>query len=121
MRKHVLVIIGLLALLLLVGVPVLYAQENVGRVCVAAYNDANENNMRDPMEPLIANVAVYLQNEQEAIVANYVTTGATEPHCFEGLAPGSYAVLFTPYNATPTGPESFPVILEAGQSMPACR
>ncbi|MFC1959690.1 SdrD B-like domain-containing protein [Chloroflexota bacterium] len=119
MRKHSLILIGLLVLLLVAGRPVLQAQNVTGgRVCVAAYNDANENNMRDPMEPLLGNVAVYLQNEQTAVVANYVTTGATEPYCFEGLAPGAYFVNFTPYNATPTGPEGFSVTITADQTMP---
>lgn len=125
MRKYGLMIMGLLALLLatslllVTGLPVVQAQGNTGRVCVAAYNDANENNMRDPMEPLLANVAIYLQNEQTAVVANYITTGATEPYCFGALAPGNYTVLFTPYNATATGPDSFPVTITADQNMPA--
>lgn len=112
-RKH-LVIIGLALCLLLVAVPLAGAQADQGRICVTAYNDANQNGTREPMEPLLADVVVTLQTEQAISVGNYVTTGQTEPYCFEGLAPGIYLINFSGGMVTPTAENDFAVTLMAG-------
>ncbi len=111
--KH-LVTIGLALGLLLAAVPLAGAQADQGRICVTAYNDANQNGTREPMEPLLADVVVTLQNEQAISVGNYVTTGQSEPYCFEGLAPGVYLLNFSGGMVTPTGENDFAVTLTAG-------
>jgi hypothetical protein len=111
--------VALVATGLALPVPAARAQEPSGRICVTAYNDANQNGVRDPMEPLLPDVVASLLNEQAVAVASYVTDGQSEPHCFEGVAPGTYTVTFEGGLVTPTGPESFAVTLAAGQLVPA--
>lgn len=95
----------------------LHAQGD-GRVCVSAFNDANGNSLRDSIEPLLADVVASLYNDQGIVIANYVTTGVSEPHCFEGLSAGTYTVGFGGGLVQPTGQETFPVTLVAGQLVP---
>ncbi|MBN2470647.1 MAG: hypothetical protein JXN59_07995 [Anaerolineae bacterium] len=114
MTKRTLLKIGLALCLLLAAVPLAGAQENQGRICVAAYNDANQNGTREPMEPLLGDVVVTLQNEQAISVGNYVTSGQAEPYCFEGLAPGVYLINFSGGMVTATGESDFAVTLAAG-------
>lgn len=111
--KH-LVKLGLALCLLLAAVPLVGAQDAQGRICVAAYNDANQNGTREPMEPLLADVVVTLQNEQAISVGNYVTTGQAEPYCFEALAPGVYLLNFSGGMVSPTGENDFAITLTAG-------
>ncbi|MFO7680606.1 MAG: LysM domain-containing protein [Chloroflexota bacterium] len=59
-------------------------------VCLLAYVDQNQNGVRDPDEKLRPAVAFTIYNENE-VVANYVTTGVSEPHCLN-LAPGAYQI-----------------------------
>jgi hypothetical protein len=59
-------------------------------VCLAAFVDHNQNGILDPDEPWRAAVAFTLFNEQ-AVVANYITDGLSEPHCLN-LAPGTYRI-----------------------------
>ena len=114
MAGKYLVKLGLVLCLLLVAVPLVGAQEGQGRICVAAYNDANQNGAREPMEPLLGDVVVTLQNDQAISVANYVTNGQTEPYCFEGLAEGMYLVSFSGGMVNATGERDFAVTLAAG-------
>ncbi len=109
----------LVAIALAIGAPAVSAQDPGGRVCAAAFNDANHNGAREAMEPLLADVVVSLLNEQSIVVATYVTTGQNEPHCFEGLAAGTYIVAFAGATVTPTGSDSVSVTLAAGQLTPA--
>lgn len=111
MAGNRLVKLGLVLALLLVAIPLVSAQDNQGRICVAAYDDANLNGAREPMEPLLGDVVISLQNEQAVSVANYVTTGQNEPYCFEGLAPGLYLVSFSGGMVTATGETDFAVTL----------
>lgn len=60
-------------------------------VCLSAFDDPNRNGMRDAGEPLRAGVAFTVYNT-EAVVANYITDGRSEPRCLGGLAPGDYRV-----------------------------
>lgn len=60
----------------------------VTAVCLSAFVDENQDGVQDPGEPLRAAVAFTLFTEQ-AVVANYITDGLSEPHCLE-LPPGTY-------------------------------
>ena len=60
-------------------------------MCLLAYDDLDRNGKLDQGEPLRANVAFTVYNEQQ-VVANYITDGIAEPHCLEDLAPGVYHV-----------------------------
>lgn len=60
----------------------------VTAVCLSAFADENQDGVHDPGEPLRAAVAFTIFNEQ-AVVANYISDGRSEPHCLE-LPPGTY-------------------------------
>ena len=60
-------------------------------VCLTAFDDVNRNGIHDAGEPLRAGVAFTIYNS-EAVVANYITDGHSEPKCLGGLAPGEYRV-----------------------------
>lgn len=60
-------------------------------VCLTAFDDLNRNGIREATEPLRAGVAFTVYNT-EAVVANYITDGRSEPRCLRGLSPGSYRV-----------------------------
>ena len=59
-------------------------------VCLLAYVDANQNGIRDSGEQLRPSVAFTIFNEN-AVAANYVTNGVSEPHCVK-LEPGTYQI-----------------------------
>jgi len=60
-------------------------------VCLEAYDDLDRDGIHDEGEPLRAGVAFTIYNT-EAVVANYITDGVSEPHCIVGLLPGEYRV-----------------------------
>ena len=60
-------------------------------ICLTAFDDLNRNGIHDPGEPLRAGVAFTVYNT-EAVVANYITDGRSEPRCLGGLVPGDYRV-----------------------------
>ncbi|PIE80766.1 MAG: hypothetical protein CSA11_06860 [Chloroflexi bacterium] len=59
-------------------------------VCLRAYVDVNQNGIHDLEEKLRPSVAFTIFTEN-AVVANYVTTGVSEPHCIH-LEPGTYQI-----------------------------
>lgn len=60
-------------------------------ICLSAFADLNRNGVQDSGEPLRAGVAFTVYNS-EAVVANYITDGVSEPHCLLPLPPGAYRV-----------------------------
>jgi hypothetical protein len=60
-------------------------------ICLLAFDDLNRDGNHDTGEPLRAGVAFTVYNTQ-AVVANYVTDGVSEPKCLRGLLPGEYRV-----------------------------
>jgi hypothetical protein len=60
-------------------------------ICLAAFDDANQDGRQDATEPLKAGVVFTVFNDS-AVVGNYVTDGLAEPYCLEGLQPGTYSV-----------------------------
>ena len=63
----------------------------VTAVCLVAFADENGNGEREPAEPLQAGVAFTIFTS-EAVVANYVTDGISEPYCLTELEPGDYQI-----------------------------
>lgn len=66
-------------------------EEPSATICLSAYDDTNQNGERDDGEPLRSAVAFTI-SDVERVVSNYVTDGASEPFCIEGLAPGNYNI-----------------------------
>jgi hypothetical protein len=60
-------------------------------VCLSAFDDLDQDGVQDPDEPLRGGVAFTIYNT-EAVVANYITDGLSEPKCLTGLPPGEYRV-----------------------------
>jgi len=60
-------------------------------ICLTAFDDQNRDGIHDAGEPLLAGVAFTIYNTQ-AVVANYITDGVSEPKCLAGLVPGEYRV-----------------------------
>ncbi len=60
-------------------------------ICLSAFDDLDRNGVRDEGEPLRAAVAFTIYNTQ-AVVANYITDGRSEPKCVTGLSPGEYRI-----------------------------
>jgi hypothetical protein len=63
----------------------------VTAVCLVAFSDENGNGEREPTEPLQAGVA-FTVFTAEAVVANYLTDGISEPYCLTDLAAGDYQI-----------------------------
>lgn len=63
----------------------------VTAVCLVAFTDENGNGERELTEPLQAGVA-FTVFTREAVVANYVTDGVSEPYCLTDLAAGDYQI-----------------------------
>ena len=59
-------------------------------VCLAAFDDRNLDGAHDAAEQLRGAVAFTIFNDQ-AVVANYITDGLSEPHCLN-LEPGTYRI-----------------------------
>ncbi len=67
-----------------------------GSICVTLYNDANGNGVLDGGEGLVAGGQFALLDiNASTTVQTYTTDGASEPHCFEALASGSYRISST--------------------------
>jgi photosystem II stability/assembly factor-like uncharacterized protein len=88
------------------------------RICVAAYEDLNENAMQDPGEPPLAGVQFII--EQRGVkVATHTTDGNREPMCFDELEPGDYRVTVQgPESYQATNPTSLFVTLRPGRRIP---
>ena len=65
-----------------------------GGLCLGAFEDANNNAVRDGNEAGLAGVTfVVSSNGSEA--ARYTTEGSSQPNCLTQLAPGAYSVQLT--------------------------
>ena len=62
-----------------------------GDICLIAFDDLSENGRRDAGEPLREAVAFTI-SDGNSVVSNYVTDGAAEPYCIQGLPAGSYQI-----------------------------
>jgi LysM repeat protein len=88
-------------------------------ICVLAYHDRNSNTLRDDevTEELIPQ-AEFTVADASGSVAQYTSDGVREPHCFTGLAPGTYRVILNaPSGYTPSGQAEWPVAVAEGTSL----
>ncbi len=70
--------------------PTATPQPQTGDVCLAAYDDANQNGQRDGGEPFKSSVAFSIYDGEQVLV-NYVTDGSSEPYCIS-LDSGNYRI-----------------------------
>ncbi len=67
-----------------------------GSICVSAFHDRNGDGFRQgEVEELLPN-AVFSLRDAAGLVGQYTTDGLSEPHCFDGLAAGTYTVAMEP-------------------------
>lgn len=94
------------------------AESEEASVCVLAFHDRNGDTVRDPdSEELLPNVELSLASAS-GVVAEYTSDGVNEPHCFTGLAPGSYRVSQNPPPGyEPSGPSEQAVAVAQGTSL----
>ncbi len=89
----------------------------VTAVCLVAFSDENGNGEREPGEALQAGVA-FTVFTAEAVVANYVTDGISEPYCLTNIEPGDYQVTRSVgRDETLTNSGNRTVILKAGDQV----
>ena len=60
-------------------------------ICLFAFEDVNQDSIFQSGEPLRAEVAFTIFNDQ-TVVSNYISDGISEPYCLEDLEPGTYHV-----------------------------
>lgn len=86
-------------------------------ICLTAFDDPNQNGVMDQGEGLRAAVAFTISDGQ-SVVSNYVTDGAAEPFCIEGLPAGSYRVSRSASpNEVLTNPGDSAIALADGSSL----
>jgi LysM repeat protein len=61
-------------------------------LCVQAFDDLDNNLVRDASEPLVPDVVFDVKSLDGKTTATYTTSGTQEPHCFSTLPDGRYAV-----------------------------
>jgi len=87
----------------------------VGSLCVVAYEDADENGQWGAQERLLSGRRIQLLDGDGNPLAEYLTDGENEPHCFQELAPGPYQLV---KESTLTGETaSMEGTVTSGQSM----
>lgn len=87
-----------------------------GSVCVAAFNDANSDGLRDGSEGLVANAAIAIAQAGNT-VSTYITDGASEPYCFELTEADTYQMqIYPPAGFAPTTESSWAVSVANGES-----
>ena len=67
------------------------AEETGSTICLRAFDDANQDGQFNAGESLRASVAFTLSDGQN-VISNYVTDGASEPYCIDGLPDGNYRI-----------------------------
>jgi hypothetical protein len=87
-------IVWLGIILVTLTLSVAHGQESSSAICVLAFEDANENGLRDTGELPLPGVAVNIAINTDVIVASHVTTDQNDHFCFEGLASGVYNLYF---------------------------
>ncbi|WP_420640722.1 SdrD B-like domain-containing protein [Candidatus Leptofilum sp.] len=91
------------------------AASTTGTICVAAFDDQNADGVRDNgTEGLQADAAITIFRGGST-VTTHITDGASEPYCFENLAPDTYQVqIFPPADYQPTTSPSWAVSVAEG-------
>lgn len=85
-------------------------------LCVNAFADDNGNGQKDANEGFMGSVSFRVANSSQ-VVAQAVSSGTSEPVCFEGLEPGAYQVeQIVPGPLEMTTASNATVNVEAGQT-----
>lgn len=91
-----------------------------GSICVLAYHDRNANGLHEPTEEeLLPKAQIYLA-DATSIIGLHTTTGLDEPHCFAGLAPGTYRLRQespATYAPSPSSPADQSVTVGEGETV----
>lgn len=88
-------------------------------ICVLAYHDRDSSTFREDesIEELLPN-AEFTVADASGAVARHTSDGVHEPHCFTGLAAGTYRVILNPPPGyAPSGPAEWPVAVAEGTSL----
>lgn len=87
-----------------------------GTICVAAFDDANNDGQRNEGEALVANAAISISQANRTI-STYITDGASEPYCFELNEADSYQLqLYPPTGYAPTTEDNWAVSIANNES-----
>ncbi|HTP08510.1 MAG TPA: LysM peptidoglycan-binding domain-containing protein [Anaerolineae bacterium] len=87
-------------------------------LCIQAFDDLNNNLVRDANEPLVPGVVFDVKSLDGTTAVNYTTNGTQEPHCFNTLPDGRYAVnTQLPGNLTATTDSAWQMSLLAGTNV----
>jgi hypothetical protein len=115
MRRWLLPTILLLTLTPLLPV---HAQGSSGILCVLAFEDLNENGVRDSGEAVFPGISVNVAVNTDVITATHITDPDSAPYCFENLPPNDYHLYFADSpNHRPTTENDAALTLEAGQRL----
>lgn len=111
--------IGFLLVTLLAAAGVVFAQESGGQLWVNVFEDRNGNGQRDGGEPLVTRgVSVNLLNPEGVVIASALLDDSPNAARgligFQRLPPGTYTVVVTSPDLTPTTPDTFTETIEAG-------
>lgn len=87
-------------------------------LCVQAFDDLNNNLVREADEPLVPGVVFDVKSLDGTTAVNYTTSGTQEPHCFSTLPDGRYAVnTQLPENRLATTDSAWQMSLLAGTNV----
>jgi LysM repeat protein len=88
------------------------------QLCVQSFDDTNADGLLTPGEQPLGGAQFAVANQQGVQVASYTTDGSAQPHCFDGLQPGSYTVAVQPAAGTiATSDKRWGVSLAAGSTI----
>lgn len=86
-------------------------------LCVTMFDDANQNRIQEDGEAALAGGEISVRSEGNEL-SDYTTDGASEPHCIEDLAPGTYvAVATAPNGYGLTTPNQFRIDANPGATI----
>ncbi len=89
-------------------------QATNGAICALVFNDANQNQTRDPSETMLDDVNVSLI-VNSVVIANHLTHQDDGAYCFNNLTAGAYTLSFGAALADATTPATFNLTLGVGE------
>lgn len=97
------------------AVPVEDETPRFAGIHVSAFEDGNENGLREEGEPLVAGALIEVQDMGRNTIVSHTTDGTSEPYAIMGLEPGQYIVVETdPQGYRSSAPNQWGVALLAG-------
>ncbi|MEM8856779.1 MAG: LysM peptidoglycan-binding domain-containing protein [Chloroflexota bacterium] len=74
------------------AIPAATATPAAGAICLLAFDDVNGDGIFDPAAESLRDSVAFTIAKDQTVVSNYITDGANEPFCIEGLEPGNYRI-----------------------------